>query len=251
MFWLLVAFLLNIYTSLAVKRGVGLATRLCQDAVTLNVSWFYTWLYYHPCPGQISIPWIPMIFNAADVQYAKNLANGGYEALLGFNEPNEPNQANMTPEQALDLWPQLMATNLKLVSPAVAQWNNGPWEWTIPFMNGIKQRGYRVDILAFHYYADYRLPPNDMENFFKNITQTFPNYPIWITETSNETGSQPDNVGFLRDINNLYTKYPQIQRYSWFTNRWQGQYDNPGSNLIDNNGNPTQVGSAFIKYPKD
>ncbi|MFE9889284.1 glycosyl hydrolase [Streptomyces scopuliridis] len=34
--------------------------------------------------------------------------------LLGFNEPDSADQANITPEQALDLWPQWEKTGLNL-----------------------------------------------------------------------------------------------------------------------------------------
>lgn len=247
-----VIFSITFEASVSIERGVGLATRTCSDALLLNVSWFYTWLDTDPCPGQINIPWYPMIFGAANVADASKFKGSKYEYLLGFNEPNEPNQGNLTPEQALEYWPQLMATGLKLVSPAVAQWNDGPWTWTVPFMNGIKEKGYKVDVLAFHYYGDYRLPSNDMANFFKNITTTFPGYPIWITETSNETGSQPDNVQFLADLYDIFKEYPQIERFSWFTNRWNGPYDNNGSNLVISDGSGlTQTGKAYVKYPKN
>ena len=40
--------------------------------------------------------------------------------LLGFNEPNYSNQANLSPQAAATLWPQLEATGRRLVGPAVA-----------------------------------------------------------------------------------------------------------------------------------
>lgn len=49
---------------------------------------------------------------------AQARANGPY--LLGLNEPDMAGQSNMTAEQALDLWPRLMAAGKVLGSPAVA-----------------------------------------------------------------------------------------------------------------------------------
>ncbi len=40
--------------------------------------------------------------------------------LLGFNEPDMSSQSNMTVSDALRLWPRLMATGMRLGSPAVA-----------------------------------------------------------------------------------------------------------------------------------
>ncbi|CAN0554626.1 unnamed protein product, partial [Ectocarpus sp. 8 AP-2014] len=43
--------------------------------------------------------------------------------LLGFNEPNYGEQANLTPQEAADLWPQVRQQaddlGMELVSPAV------------------------------------------------------------------------------------------------------------------------------------
>jgi Glycosyl hydrolase catalytic core len=41
--------------------------------------------------------------------------------LLGFNEPDLSSQSNMSVSQALALWPRLMATGMRLGSPAVAR----------------------------------------------------------------------------------------------------------------------------------
>ena len=48
------------------------------------------------------------------------LAEKNGSVLLGFNEPDQPDQANMTVQQALDLWPHLMATGMRLGSPSTA-----------------------------------------------------------------------------------------------------------------------------------
>jgi hypothetical protein len=61
-----------------------------------------------------------MIWGQADVT-TKELAAAkasGAGVLLGFNEPNVHPQSNMTVEQAIADWPELMATGLRLGSPA-------------------------------------------------------------------------------------------------------------------------------------
>ena len=43
--------------------------------------------------------------------------------LLGFNEPDRPDQANMSVSRGIELWPELMALDVPLVSPAPgARW---------------------------------------------------------------------------------------------------------------------------------
>jgi hypothetical protein len=134
-------------------RGLGMCPQFhCQDATTLDVSWFYTWHSDHPCPGLTSVPWVPMIFNAAHAKDAARLKGSGADALLGFNEPDCANQGNVTVEEALDLWPQLMATGLRLGSPAPASFTNGTFTWLKQFVDGVKLRGLRLDFLAVHFY---------------------------------------------------------------------------------------------------
>ena len=62
-----------------------------------------------------------MIWGPSDVTAATlNQVKSEGDDLLGFNEPDQGGQANMTVAQALSLWPQLMATGMTLGSPAVA-----------------------------------------------------------------------------------------------------------------------------------
>ena len=76
--------------------------------------------------------------------------------LLGFNEPDLGEQANMTVEQALELWPRLEATGMRLGSPAVACGGADAGGWLDRFMAGAKQSGHRVDFIALHWYgADF------------------------------------------------------------------------------------------------
>ena len=106
------------YCATPPRRGMGLAMKVCDDVVAMNLSFWYDWQYFYPCSTNISVPWIPMIFKASDVQYAKTFKGTNFEAILGFNEPNAANQANMTVDESLALWPQLMDVGLPLCSPA-------------------------------------------------------------------------------------------------------------------------------------
>ena len=84
----------------------------------------------------------------------------GHRYLLGFNEPDLGDQANMPVEQALDLWPRLMGTGLILGSPSVATGGELPGGWLDRFMKGAKKRKLRVDFITLHWYgADFRAKP--------------------------------------------------------------------------------------------
>jgi len=68
-----------------------------------------------------------MVWGAASVNpRALAQARLSGPVLLTFNEPDLVSQANVSVAQALSLWPELMATGLRLGSPAVATGTGGP-----------------------------------------------------------------------------------------------------------------------------
>ena len=87
-----------------------------QALSSIDVSWFYT------CsPGSqgitapIGVTFVPMIWGSADVTTANlDLVKTEGSILLGFNEPDNASQANLSPQQALAMWPQLVATGMRL-----------------------------------------------------------------------------------------------------------------------------------------
>ena len=135
------------------KRGVSEnAFNLKEeiDVIKTGTSWFYTWGNV-PNNNIKDLPdadfeFVPMCWNAnynADNirSYCKSHPETKY--LLGFNEPNFKNQANMTPEAAAAAWPAVQALakelGLKLVGPAVNYSPDGPendsYTWYAKFVN--------------------------------------------------------------------------------------------------------------------
>ena len=243
-------------------RGVGLAYHECNDLPALDVSWFYTWTAYSPCPDVVDPPFVPMIFNASYMNYVATVnQTKGVEYLLGFNEPDYDNQANMDVSTAIELWPQLMETGLKLGSPSATQYvesdRNGPL-WLKQFMGNVTKLGYRVDFICIHYYMrDNQLPQystiNDLRNFLNNIRISYPGYKVWLTEFNNQSGNVTENIGYFQDAYSLITSEFEdlVERYSWFTNRWQNWKYNQETylNSIDN-GELTRLGRVYSSYPK-
>ena len=245
-------------TSMGVPmRGVGLADRTCDDLPGLNVSWFYTWLANSPCPDESTPPFVPMIFKADDMQYVATINQTSATHLLGFNEPDEPNQADMTVEEAIELWPQLMETGLRLGSPAATQYTNskgnGP-RWLKDFMGNVTKLGYRVDFICIHYYMHNTgsyTTINDLKAFLENIESSYPGYKVWLTEFNNSTGDTNENIGYFKKAYNLITTdfIDLVERYSWFTNRWS-EGTNQDTFLNDmNTGELTQLGKVYASYP--
>jgi len=84
---------------------------------------------------------------------------------LGFYESDREDQASMTVQQAVDLWPKLEALNIPLVSPAQANWNRA---WMGNFMKQVVEKNLRVDYIAIHCYG----PPNT-DNFIRMLRKIY------------------------------------------------------------------------------
>ena len=120
----------------------------------VNASWYYNWAAGPTNGAGGRAEFVPMIWGRGSVT-AGNLAKAksSGSVLLGFNEPDFAEQSNLTVEAALDLWPQVQATGLRLGSPAPAVGGATPGGWLDRFMTGARERGYRVDFIALHWYG--------------------------------------------------------------------------------------------------
>jgi len=200
--------------------------------------------------SSLSSQFVPMVFGAQNVAALSDPATlANTDTLLGFNEPDYWGQSNMTVTQALDLWPQLMATGKRLGSPAVSTNQTlGAGSWLDSFMKGAADRGYRVDFIAVHYYTD-----NPDVNAFKAFLDSVHNAygkPVWVTEwaladwTNLDRFSYADNAAFLTAATKMMDDLDYVERQSWF-----GTYDGldgpSHTNLYATDGTLTPVGVAF------
>ena len=103
--------------------------------------------------------------------------------LLGFNEPDRPDQANMQFQDMIDQWPEMMKSGLRIGSPA---WSN-PWGGKggnlFDFINTCDELNYRVDFVALHCYWGGKSPQNWYNDLKYIHEQT--GRPLWITEWNN------------------------------------------------------------------
>ena len=192
-----------------------------------GASWYYTWATGH---GGIKTPrgtsFVPMIRAAGDVT-AANLAEvkrqGHY--LLGFNEPDNSGQANMSVSQALSLWPRLMATGMTLGSPAVATGAATKGGWLDRFMAGAKGRGYRVNFITVHWYGGNfaaAAAVSELKSYIQAIHARY-HKPIWLTEfalirfgASTSFPSPRQQAAFLTAATTMLQHLSYVQRYAWF-----------------------------------
>jgi hypothetical protein len=242
--------------SVSRKKGVSAwyfdgVTRALRD---VRATWYYNWgLESGAIPKPAGVEYVPMIWGAKSVDAATlSRVRGQGHTLLGFNEPDLGSQANMSVAQALDLWPQLMATGMRLGSPAPAMRAPDPNGWLDGFMSGAAARGYRVDFIALHWYgADFTGRAVDQLRTYLDATYQRYHKPIWLTEfaLTNFTGATPtyptqaQQADFARTSTAMLERLPYVERYAWFALPTSGPASSTG--LYRNGGTPTAVGTAY------
>ncbi|AJE84766.1 MULTISPECIES: glycoside hydrolase family protein [Streptomyces] len=194
----------------------------------VGASWYYDW---SPSTGEIARPegaeFVPMIWGAGAVNDA-DLARAKEEGqqLLGFNEPDMAGQADMPVEQALDLWPRLQDTGLRLGAPAVAFGGDTPGGWLDRFMTGAAERGLRVDFIPLHWYGG-DFGPAAVDQLRGYLQAVYDRYhkPVWLTEYALTDFSGPtprypseqEQTDFARGSAEMLGQLPFVERYAWFT----------------------------------
>ncbi|SMD27095.1 glycoside hydrolase family protein [Kibdelosporangium aridum] len=214
----------------ATKKGVsalnfnGVTTALAD----VRAGWYYAWSSNtQGITAPPGVEFVPMIWGRGSVTDAElNQARALGTTLLGFNEPDMAGQANMSVEQALDLWPRLQATGMRLGAPAVAFGGDQPGGWLDRFMSGAAARGYRVDFIPLHWYgSDFsRAATDHLRGYLQAVYDRY-RKPIWLTEYAliDFTGpvprypSQAEQTDFVRNSTAMLQGLPFVERYAWFT----------------------------------
>ncbi len=208
--------------TLTTKKGVGLTYNHCADVRSLRVSWQYDW---SPTPvGCSTTENVPMIWGQGDMS---STLGGNSQWIMGFNEPDQPSQSNLTPAAAAQLWHtlELKYPKRKLLAPVPSQAD--PY-WILDFRNAYfaaYQTYPRLDGLAMHCYgltAQYCIP---LAQWYEARAAEWQVPEVWVTEFAffgclGNTQSQA-----IQEMNTFITwinSQPQITRYAWFAARIRG-----------------------------
>lgn len=225
-----------------------------QALAASGASWYYTWSTQHsgittPSSGSF----VPMIWGAksvTDSSLAQARSYGPY--LLGFNEPDMAQQSNMTVEQALELWPRLMAAGKILGSPAVAYGGDTAGGWLDRFMSGAKTKGYRVDFITLHWYGGDFRTSQAVDQLKSYLAAVYARYhkPIWLTEYALIDFSQgtrfpsaQQQADFVTASTKALDGLSYVQRYAWFG--LGADPAKPSSGLFTDGTTTTAAGRAF------
>lgn len=198
----------------------GIAGGIHQN---LALGWFYDWNI-----TKNSTPDLEYV-GIKQKQYWPSLQQDwkkrGSNHLLGFNEPDKKDQANMSVEAAIKSWPALLKTGLRLGSPSTS---DGGLNWLYQFMERADKEGLRVDFVAVHYYRSTPNPNDEkaaaerMYRFLKQIHDRVQR-PLWVTEWNNGAGwtkdpdpnpkQQADAVAAMIE---MMEETPFVERYALF-----------------------------------
>jgi hypothetical protein len=181
---------------------------------TFGAKWYYNWT---PSGNGGDIEFVPMVKREADFSRLDDIAAmPGLKHLLGYNEPERPDQAHMSIEQGLKLWPKLVEVaakkNIPLGSPAPSS-DGGGMAWLTEFMRQAKRQKLRVDFIAIHWYrsrdaAAFAAWLNELERTFR--------LPVWVTEFNGWSGPEHENYEFLRSALRALEHSHHVERYAYF-----------------------------------
>jgi hypothetical protein len=170
--------------------------------------------------------------------------------VLGFNEPDNPNQSNIPVTSAIELLPSFDQPGILVGSPATAANANPGQAWFTDFMNQLgNSASLRVDCLAVHWYGwnAGSCDPNaaGLESYLEWV-ESFPgDRPIWITEWGCLHESHPDMaavVSFYRGALAMFARHPRVERYAWYP--WETNCE-----LVNDDGTLTELGVEYAAAP--
>jgi hypothetical protein len=240
----------------ALQPYKGVANSACADLVTLGVSWWYNWTL-SPSGCAVS-QFVPMIWGhtgseqslAGVANEVNGLVSGGYKIVLGFNEPDNTGQSNISVATAISLWPSFNNPSLQVGSPAT-QGNSAGLTWIQNFMsqvNGDASGNLKVDFIATHWYGwnagSCDAKAANLESWITQIEAIPGNRPIWLTEWGCLNDSNPDAAtvqAFFSGAVAMFSRHPRIERYAWYP--WTANNE-----LVDS-GALTALGTVFAAAP--
>jgi hypothetical protein len=237
----------------------GVANSPCAARQALHVSWYYNWMQAEddPCSDGSGGRFVPMIWGHGDERSDARIRSAiaafvahGYHEVLGFNEPDNPDQSNIPVAEAISLWPAFDDPALVVGSPGTAANANPGQKWFTEFMQRLNaDTKLRADFLAIHWYGwnagSCDAKASQLESYIRWAEGFAGDRPIWITEWGCLNQSAPDDatvLTFFKAAVAMFDKHPRIARYAWYP--WASHCA-----LNDKAGNLTELGKAYAAAP--
>ena len=198
--------------------------------------WFHNWNVEGAVLGLEFVPFLwgwswgridNMIGLAVDV-LGRNYSGN----LLWVNEPNDGNQANMTPAEAVRFY-QLTRESLphaRLIGPNMSFYNEQKWmgdaSWMRLFVQELHAQGVTADFagMAIH---NYEQEPNEhirLHHAWVSLLSQlgFGHLPLWVTEWGIDH-RHPEARQWTAELCQFYDGTPSVYRHAWYIHHaWAG-----------------------------
>ncbi len=187
----------------------------------LNLGWWYNWNLNED--STLDLEYVAIKQKRWWPGLDQNWQQRRINHLLGYNEPDKSDQANMSVDDAIAGWPELLKTGLRIGSPAVT--DGGRDRWLYPFLDKCREMNYRVDYVAVHYYwgrdpGDPQGAASQFHDFLKSVHDRT-QLPIWITEwnnganwTNNGDPSEAQQEKAIAAMIRMLDDTPWVERYA-------------------------------------
>ncbi|KAH9921276.1 glycosyl hydrolase catalytic core-domain-containing protein [Amylocystis lapponica] len=224
-----------------------------QFESTGKVQWYYTW---SPNSVQSSLEFVPMLWGEDQLSAWQSSVNSTIQSLgithaLGFNEPEQDAQSNLTPADAASLWKAhlepLKAQGVLLGSPAPSSAPAGK-QWLLDWLDAC-DGGCTVDFVALHWYD---INSTAFISYLEDFHNTFQK-PLWVTEwacqnynAANEQCSLQNVVDFMNATQAYMDITTWVERYAWFGAMENMQGVNQADAIMTPSGKINALGEQYI-----
>jgi hypothetical protein len=237
----------------------GVANSPCAARQALGVSWYYNWTQTEnePCPNDSGGTFVPMVWgHTGSEQSAMGIANAvssfvskGDDYVLGFNEPDNGSQSNISVDTAITLLPSFDDPAIRVGTPAT-QANSSGQAWFKSYMADVASNAsLRADFIAIHWYGwnsgSCDAAASQLESYIKYAEGFSGGRPIWLTEWGCLNDSAPTASGvvdFYQGALAVFARHPRVQRYAWYP--WSTNCE-----LNASDGTLTDLGKAYASAP--
>lgn len=256
------------------KRGMAGIRPLRENA--MNTRWVYNWGNLPPDDIEpFHGEFVPMIWSGNPTGVTSQIntildykEDYNVDYVLGFNEPELPDQANMTVQQALDTWDVMTdgfaGSGIKLVSPAVEGKSLRALEnWIYPFMDEVNVRNsdtdpendLQVDAIGYHFYTVGTNPALEAQKILDAVDDLHNRYglPIWLTEFAGVNFLGTADVDVKRQFNEdlleilipAFESRDHVERYAWWQFGRAGKAYSQLSTVQNGVYTPTIIGDVY------
>ena len=240
----------------------GVANSPCTARTNLGVSWYYNWEQTAdaPCSSpSIGGEYVPMIWGHTGAEQSTSgitsaiasMVSRGNTTVLGFNEPDNTGQSDLSVATAISLWPAFNNPSIRIGSPAT-QANTTGVAWFTDFNNQVNaDTSLRVDFIAIHWYGwnagSCDANASTLASYIKQIEALPGNRPIWLTEwgclNGSDNGSATTTQAHIAGAVAMFAQHPRLERYAWYP------WADSAHALNNSDGSLTTLGQYYASLP--